>query len=85
MATPCCPLCRGDLGAGLTPQQSRSRTPAELALLQSDASEEPGGAATPVEGDDPPKRKEKGADAKKAAALAFFSTVGPPELLKDIG
>ena len=28
MATPCCPLCRGDLGAGLTPQQSRSRTPA---------------------------------------------------------
>ena len=28
MATPCCPLCRGDLGAGLTPQQSRARTPA---------------------------------------------------------
>ena len=23
MATPCCPLCRGDLGAGLTPQQAR--------------------------------------------------------------
>ena len=43
------------------------------------------GATTPVEGDDPPKRKEKGAEAKKASALAFFSTVGPPELLKDIG
>ena len=28
MATPCCPLCRGDLGAGLTPQQARARTPA---------------------------------------------------------
>ena len=44
-----------------------------------------GGATTPVEGDDPPKRKEKGAEAKTASALAFFSTVGPPELLKDIG
>ena len=44
-----------------------------------------GGATTPVEGDDPPKRKEKGAEAKQASALAFFSTVGPPELLKDIG
>ena len=42
-------------------------------------------ATTPVEGDDPPKRKETGAEAKKASALAFFSTVGPPELLKDIG
>ena len=28
MATPCCPLCRGDLGGGLTPQQARARTPA---------------------------------------------------------
>jgi hypothetical protein len=45
----------------------------------------PCGATTPVEGDDPPKRKEKGAEAKKASALAFCSTVGPPELLKDIG
>jgi hypothetical protein len=43
------------------------------------------GATTPVEGDDPPKRKEQGAEAKQASALAFFSTVGPPELLKDIG
>jgi hypothetical protein len=44
-----------------------------------------GGATTPVVGDDPPKRTEKGAEAKKASALAFVSTVGPPELLKDIG
>ena len=29
--------------------------------------------------------KREGAEAKKASALAFFSTVGPPELLKDIG